>query len=86
MKTQSLKSVAAGIVAAGMLSSTMFAGPGPRGAPVEVRGQTTQTVVTTRTVVAPKVTTSDFKTTKSTTQTPRSARLVYNAHGGVNVL
>lgn len=79
MKTQSLKSTIVRLVLSGLLGSTVFAGPGPKGVPAEVHPQTQviQRVVRTGTVTA-KATASDFKTMKTTTHNPTSTHLVYS--------
>lgn len=83
MKTQSLKSLVALIIAGGMLSSNVFAGPGPKGAPQETGNQTTKAAVTTI-AVYPNAHSLNSKSTQ--TFTPRTPHLIYTAHGGVNIL
>jgi len=82
MKTNTLKSVAALVSAAAILSNTTFAGPGPQDHSQPARSNSAKTTVAVAQAV--KAPAADLKSTASTTQ--RATHLVYNAHGGVIVL
>ncbi len=82
MKIQSIKSIATLVAAAGLLSSTVLAGPGPKGAPQDTNSQTSKAVTTI--AVYPNSQSVNSKPTE--TANPRTPHVSYTAHGGVNIL
>jgi hypothetical protein len=83
MKTNDLKSTVAALAAVAVLSTTVFAGPGPHNQDNVARPpQAKPTVVAVQAAKAPA---TGFKPTVDL-QTPRTTRVVYSAHGGLTVL
>jgi hypothetical protein len=86
MNTSSMKTLTALFAVGAMLSSSVFAGPGPKGAPDTGRNVTT-TTQTAPTVAfgGTKSAKAQAKPTKSGTTFTRSNRYVYDLQGHVTV-
>jgi hypothetical protein len=84
MKTSSMKTLIARFVVGAMLSSSVFAGPGPKGAVETARNTPIQTApsVAFGGTKSPK---AEVKNTPSTTRFTRSNRYVYDLQGHVTV-
>lgn len=84
MKTSSMKTLTALFAVGAMLSSSVFAGPGPKGAPDTGRNVTPQTAPTVA-FGGTKAAKPQAKATQSTRTFTRSNRYVYDLQGHVTV-